>query len=465
MVFITEDLIRKRAEHNECEISTLEEISLHQCDVERIEYLDKWCRQLKILYLQANLIPKIENISRLKKLEYLNLALNNITLVENLEGCESLNKLDLTVNFIGKVTSIECLRGNQFLHDLYLTGNPCTDFVGYQDYVIAALPQLTHLDGVEINKSARILAVQKFSSLKCEILRQEKLYEEKRSREKMDHNNEGKAGFNKEWYTNTQNAHMEKNGDKKQDTTEDDFWSRPTAYTPESRMETHRYMEEKKKEKEEEKSKYLDPNPKKREIRYFTDDGRPLNINQAQMDFHLEDDDENGCYILTVSCYKHLDTSLIDVDVQPTYVRVNIKGKVFQLAFIEEVGPDASSAQRSQTTGHLVLTLPKLKYILDSSLKKTKNTGSKKMELNTGKKSDTLKSDVKDATKRIEKLEVNECDSKVDIHNIVQDEACEINGFNSKLYTKRKNNIQRENDIKIKAEEQFVDDPDVPPLM
>lgn len=52
----------------------------------RLEYLDKWCRELRILYLQSNLIPKIENVGRLKKLEYLNLALNNIEYIENLSG-------------------------------------------------------------------------------------------------------------------------------------------------------------------------------------------------------------------------------------------------------------------------------------------------------------------------------------------------------------------------------------------
>ena len=36
---VTEDLIRKRAEHNNCEISTLEEVSLHQQDIERFVFL------------------------------------------------------------------------------------------------------------------------------------------------------------------------------------------------------------------------------------------------------------------------------------------------------------------------------------------------------------------------------------------------------------------------------------------
>ena len=184
MVFIDEQLIRKRAEHNNLEICTLEELSLHQCDIERIEYIDKWCRELKILYLQSNLISHIENVGRLKKLEYLNLALNNITLVENLHGCETLNKLDLTVNFVAKITSIESLRANKFLRELYLTGNPCTEYVGYRDYVIATLPQLNSLDGKEISKSERIEALQCLTSLRCDMLRQEKRYLDKLEKEK-----------------------------------------------------------------------------------------------------------------------------------------------------------------------------------------------------------------------------------------------------------------------------------------
>jgi hypothetical protein len=56
---ITEDLVRRRAEHNEGDIASLEELSLHQQEIEKIEHLDRWCRNLKILYLQNNLIPRI----------------------------------------------------------------------------------------------------------------------------------------------------------------------------------------------------------------------------------------------------------------------------------------------------------------------------------------------------------------------------------------------------------------------
>ena len=58
-------------------------------------------------------------MGRLKKLEYLNLALNNIEVIEGLRGCESLRKLDLTVNFIGALSSVSELRFNEHLEELY----------------------------------------------------------------------------------------------------------------------------------------------------------------------------------------------------------------------------------------------------------------------------------------------------------------------------------------------------------
>ena len=48
----------------------------------------------------------------------------------------------------------------------------------------------------------------------------------------------------------------------------------------------------------------------------------------CRYDFHLEEDDDNGCYKLEVDCPRFMDTSLVDCDVQPTYVRVSIKDKV-----------------------------------------------------------------------------------------------------------------------------------------
>lgn len=87
--------------------------------------------------------------STLQDLQYLNLAVNNIAKIQNLQRCESLQKLDLTINFIPKagLLSIASLAGNHHLRELFLLGNPCTDWSGYRQYVVAKLPQLSKLVG------------------------------------------------------------------------------------------------------------------------------------------------------------------------------------------------------------------------------------------------------------------------------------------------------------------------------
>ena len=85
-----------------------------------------------------------------------------------------------------------------------------------------------------------------------------------------------------------------------------------------------------------------------------------------------------------------MDTGLIDIDVQPSYVRVTLKGKALQIAFGEEVRPDSSAAKRSQTTGYLVITMPKVNQVIrpkeavtaQNSKKKKQNTGQDENERN-----------------------------------------------------------------------------------
>jgi len=54
-----------------------------------------------------------------------------------------------------------------------------------------------------------------------------------------------------------------------------------------------------------------------------------------------------------------MDTANIDVDLQPEYVRLDIKGRITQLSIPEEVIVEKSKVQRSTTTGVLQLTMPK----------------------------------------------------------------------------------------------------------
>ena len=63
---VTIELIRKKSEHNELCVTTLEELSLHQENIEKLEYIHDVCRDLKILLLQSNLIAKIGELLLLK---------------------------------------------------------------------------------------------------------------------------------------------------------------------------------------------------------------------------------------------------------------------------------------------------------------------------------------------------------------------------------------------------------------
>lgn len=176
---ITENLLRRRAEHNDGQLASLRELSLEGQSIERIELIAQRCPRLEILHLQNNIIARIEGLHRLKvapnaaalplpgcglprgrpsrpsrscsqDLQELNLAINNLTRVDNLHRCESLHSLDLTLNFIASsaLPSLASLADNCHLRQLTLLGNPCCGWHGYRNYVVSLLPQLAKLVGL-----------------------------------------------------------------------------------------------------------------------------------------------------------------------------------------------------------------------------------------------------------------------------------------------------------------------------
>ncbi|XP_042871760.1 dynein axonemal assembly factor 11-like [Penaeus japonicus] len=340
---ITVELVRKRAEHNEGELSTLEEISLHQQDIEKIEHLHRWCPRLRILYLQGNLIDTIENLGRLRELEYLNLALNNIEVVEGLGRCESLRKLDLTANFVSELTSILSLQDLPNLKELFLTGNPCTDYRGYRTWVTCALPGLEELDGEKITRSGRIRALREFTEAQTTVEADQREELEKRAKEK-------------EKYQNVNIGNENENGTTEQ--SDEEWWAGRSDHTPEARLAMHREMQRRR--RREGMRPGEDAAKKKRPPRLFASDGRPLNANAAKVEFDFKEDEQRSAFVLEVHTYKYLDSSQLQCDVEPWYVRVYIRGNVLQLVLLEEVRPGQSTAQRSQVTGHLLVTMPKL---------------------------------------------------------------------------------------------------------
>ena len=185
------------------------------------------------------------------------------------------------MNFVGDLLSIESLKCNSHLRELYLTGNPCTDYKGYREFVVATLPQLKTLDGKDVTKSERIVANQRLKELQNAITEQQKIHEEKRERERREYEERKKAkkkknkdgsssdssrpGFNRRWYTDT-NAHLGGAEEVENSTSlggseqgeieeegegegEDGFTDEKVPYTPESRIDTSNYIAEKRKAK------------------------------------------------------------------------------------------------------------------------------------------------------------------------------------------------------------------------
>ena len=97
----------------------------------------------------------------------------------------------MTLNFIDVEDfreSMENLAQCEEMVDLYLTGNPCTQWEDYKDYVYAKVPQLKRLDGTDIHKSWRIQALQRLEKLEndLEALAKDSLL--KKSTEEKDEN-------------------------------------------------------------------------------------------------------------------------------------------------------------------------------------------------------------------------------------------------------------------------------------
>ena len=105
----------------------------------------------------------MEGLNKLKQLEYVNLAVNSISLIEGVRGCESLQKIDLTLNFVDIEDfgeSVDNLAELPDIREVFLVGNPCTDWPYWKEYLIARVTTLGRLEGDDITKSRRLKAQQ-----------------------------------------------------------------------------------------------------------------------------------------------------------------------------------------------------------------------------------------------------------------------------------------------------------------
>ena len=334
MVLLNESLIRKRSEHNDGLLADLEEVALHQHEIERIECIGHLCKHLKVLLLQNNLVGRIENLHKLKELEYLNLALNNIQKIENLSSCESLKKLDLTMNFIDfdeLDSSLANLEGNYNLEDLYLVGNPVAsnwEPEKYRLYVIDSIRSLKQLDGQLISTGERLEAKVAHDKLKAEVQEKARMIAES----KRLGTYESKA---------------------------------PGAFTPASRLEMYRELGEQKAEKERKERGRMGVTEKKpRSVpSVLNARGEIRQCNEGGYEYRIDEESVAGFLIVELHVPRFMDSSLIDVDLNPDYVRCVIKGKLTQLRLDSEIRVMESKLERSKTTGSLKLTCPIEGYV------------------------------------------------------------------------------------------------------
>ena len=109
------------------------------------------------------------------------------------------------------------------------------------------------------------------------------------------------------------------------------------AYTKESRVEAYETLQ-KQKEESERKSKEnsmfsefreFDEQFKKKPVpSVYTPQGDIRQCNEGRYEFQFSDSEDSANTLLEVKLPRFMDTSLVNVDLHPLYVRLDIKGKI-----------------------------------------------------------------------------------------------------------------------------------------
>lgn len=87
-------------------------------------------------------------------------------------------------------------------------------------------------------------------------------------------------------------------------------------------------------------------------------------MNLGKYDYTLREWDDPEMTFFELRVPKFMDTSLLDVNINPKWLSIRIKGKLTQIKLMEEIVVDKSIIQRSQMTGTffflIFLTLDRL---------------------------------------------------------------------------------------------------------
>lgn len=133
------------------------------------------------------------------------------------------------------------------------------------------------------------------------------------------------------------------------------------AYTVEYRKKLYRDLEKErlKNEAEKEKSRKADPyyidDYNSKPLSVYREDGEIRVCNQGKYQFFIDENVIKGYTTFELAVPKTLDTNKIKVDLNPLYIRVDVKGKITQWKFDNEVVLEDAIIQRSQVTGFLLI--------------------------------------------------------------------------------------------------------------
>jgi hypothetical protein len=209
--------------------------------------------------------------------------------------------------------------------------------------VIAHLPLLEHLDGEDVSRSERIRAVQQLPVLTDEL---RSLAEAKRAE---------KAA------ASAASAVVASEDDDSSPWCPEErvkIAQEVTAQKAEQEAKTD-HMKVPQRDYEKEHRERLEQIREQEELE-AREGTRVRARNEAKLEFSLDDEDGKGNVVLKVALPRFLDSSMIDIDCHPHYVRLVVRGKLFRLAWPEEVMVSGGKAVRSSATGELTVTMPKV---------------------------------------------------------------------------------------------------------
>lgn len=114
--------------------------------------------EVKTLNLWGLCIENVDVIQKMPNIETIALSTNHIHTLRPFACCPNLKELYVRRNRIENLQEIQYLKNLKNLKILWLSDNPISEYSDYRSYVIKTLPQVTHLDEMDVTDEERAAA-------------------------------------------------------------------------------------------------------------------------------------------------------------------------------------------------------------------------------------------------------------------------------------------------------------------